>query len=115
MMPIAVDLATLVRHVGAYRISDRSLRASLERVQSYTERGEAPPEPELAAFMRAARRYFETLEREARAHLKDIDRRLDDLFQQQYNLQAERGVAQRRLAGAGETLALLERAERAER
>lgn len=112
MMPIAVDLAVLVRQVGAYRISDRALRAGLEALQGRLERNEMPSERELAVFLREARRYFEGLEREARAHLKDLDRRLDDLFQQQYNLQAERGVAQRRLAGAGHTLELLGQAER---
>ncbi|TAM61936.1 hypothetical protein EPN52_01455 [bacterium] len=113
MMPIAVDLAALVSRIGAYRISDRALRASVERMQATLQRGETPAPAEVRAFLRDARRYFEALEREARAQLKDLDRRLDDLFQQQYNLQAERGVAQRRLAGAGETLELVDQADRA--
>ncbi|MDE2573259.1 MAG: hypothetical protein KGM44_12170 [bacterium] len=115
MMPIAVDLAALLRQIGAYRIGDRALRAALERVQASLDRGESPSQRDLDAFVREARRYFEALERESRAQIKDLDRRLDDLFQQQYNLQAERGVAHRRLLGAGETLAMLVQVERRER
>ncbi|HVA36390.1 MAG TPA: hypothetical protein VNJ51_02125 [Candidatus Dormibacteraeota bacterium] len=111
MMPTAVDLAALARAVGSYRIGDRALRASLDRIRAHVERGETPSERDLETFVRDARRYFAGLEREARAQIKDLDRRLDDLFQQQYNLQAERGVAHRRLLGATETLERLQQVE----
>jgi hypothetical protein len=41
-------------------------------------------------------RYFRGFEREARAHLRDLDERLARVSQLQFNLTAERGVAARR-------------------
>jgi hypothetical protein len=43
------------------------------------------------------RRYFTGFQREAQAHLKSVDRELERLYQLQYNLTAERGVAVRRV------------------
>ncbi|HEY5094353.1 MAG TPA: hypothetical protein VII69_04450 [Candidatus Eremiobacteraceae bacterium] len=87
--------------VDAFRITDRSLQRARERL-----RVEASPDSD-AEFRRHAQRYFASLEREARNHLADIDRKLDELYQRQYNLQAERGVAERRLAGARGVLSAL--------
>ena len=41
--------------------------------------------------------YFSGFEREARAHLADIDKRLARVSQLQFNLTAERGVTARRV------------------
>ena len=87
--------------VDAFHITDRSLLRARERL-----RVEASPDSE-ATFKRHASRYFRALERETRNHLADIDRKLDELYQRQYNLHAERGVAERRLAGARSVLTAL--------
>ena len=50
-----------------------------------------------ATYVAAVQRYFEAFEREARAHLRDIDRRLVHLNQVHFNLTAERGVAVKRV------------------
>ena len=44
-------------------------------------------------------RYFAGFERDAQAQLKGVDRELDALYQRQYNLAAERGVARTRARG----------------
>ena len=93
--------ASLTALVDAFHITDRSLIRARERL-----RVEGSPDSD-AAFRRHALRYFRALEREARHHLTDLDRKLDELYQRQYNLQAERGVAQRRLEGARVVLSAL--------
>jgi hypothetical protein len=87
--------------IDAFHITDRSLLRARERL-----RVEASPDSE-AEFKRQALRYFRSLEREARNHLSAIDRKLDEQYQRQYNLHAERGVAERRLAGARGVLTAL--------
>jgi hypothetical protein len=47
--------------------------------------------------VREAQRYFSGFEREARAHLRDVDRRLEELNQVIFNLTAERAVAVKRI------------------
>lgn len=92
---------TLTVLVDAFHITDRSLMRARERF-----RVEGTPDSD-AEFRRHALRYFRALEREAQHHLTDLDRKLDELYQRQYNLQAERGVAQRRLEGARSVLSAL--------
>jgi len=48
-------------------------------------------------YLRAVARYFSAFESEARAHLRDVDRRLEALNQVQFNLGAERAVAVKRI------------------
>jgi hypothetical protein len=97
-----MNLTSLLELVDGYHITDRRLlraRAQLER-----DRGDAAER----AFRKEARRYFDSLAHEAEAHLVDVDRRLDDVYQRQYNLTAERAVAERRLGGARALLRALE-------
>ena len=94
--------ATLTALIDAFHITDRSLVRARERL-----RVEGSPASD-AEFRRHALRYFRALEREAQHHLTDLDRKLDELYQRQYNLQAERGVAQRRLEGARSVLSALD-------
>ncbi|HKW44984.1 MAG TPA: hypothetical protein VJN22_04945 [Candidatus Eremiobacteraceae bacterium] len=95
------DDAALTELVDAFHITDRSLLRARARLRAETSADAR------AEFKRHAMRYFRALEREARHHLADLDRKLDELYQRQYNLQAERGVAQRRLAGAQSVLSVL--------
>jgi hypothetical protein len=84
------DLDGLLALVDGFHITDRALRNARERVR----RGDGPAAVE--ALVRAAAKYFGDMAAEAERHLAGIDRKLDDLYQRQYNLQAERGVAERR-------------------
>lgn len=63
------------------------------------------------AYIREVRRYFESFDREARGHLRDVDRRLERANQIHFNLTAERGVAVKRIEATSsvlESLASLE-------
>jgi hypothetical protein len=96
-----MDWAAVVALVDAHHITDRRLlraRRELER---------RPGERSERAFRREAVRYFSQLIREARAQVAEVDRRLDDVYQQQYNLTAERAVAARRLEEAQSVLRAL--------
>ena len=62
-----------------------------------------------ADYLRAVRRYFEGFEREARSHLRDVDKRLEHANQVVFNLTAERGVAVKRIEATQSVLNDLER------
>lgn len=97
-----MNLSELLALVDAFHITDRRLmraRAALNH-----DGGDAAEQE----FKKAARRYFEALAREAEEHVTEVDRRLDDTYQRQFNLNAERAVAERRLQGAREVLRALE-------
>jgi len=66
-----------------------------------------PLAPERGAYLAAVRTYFSGFERDAQAQLTGVDRELDALYQRQYNLAAERGVAQKRLEAVEGVLASL--------
>ncbi len=56
-------------------------------------------------YLQAVRKYFSGFEKEARTHLRDVDRRLENLNQVQFNLNAERGVAVKRIEATQSVLA----------
>jgi hypothetical protein len=91
------DLAGLLALIDEFHITDRALVRARELVRKGD--GQA-----VEALHRAAAKYFGDMATEAERHLREIDRKLDDLYQRQYNLQAERGVAERRLSGARRVL-----------
>ena len=70
-------------------------------------RGGEPAPAELAAYLAAVRTYFTGFERDAQAQLSGVDRELDALYQRQYNLAAERGVAHKRVEAVQGVLASL--------
>ena len=98
-----MNLSELLALIDGFHITDKRLlraRAALERSRdATTER----------VFRSAAQRYFETLAREAEVHVAEADHRLDDVYQRQFNLNAERAVAQRRLEAAQHVLRALGR------
>ena len=99
-----MNLSELLALVDGFRITDKRLlraRTALERDRNETAE---------RTFRKEAQRYFETLAREAQEHVADVDRRLDDTYQRQFNLNAERAVAQRRLEGAHDVLRALDKA-----
>lgn len=91
-------LRALIETVGKFHITERPLRKAQARILELLAReGAAPPEAEVRAYVRSVEAYFTPFEREARDHLRDVDRQLQQAFQVQFNLTAEREVAQRRI------------------
>lgn len=97
-----MNLQNVLQMVDSFHITDRKLA----RARRALDASAGPAE--VAAFRREAQRYFRVLQREAEEHMRSVDRRLDDLYQLQYNLQAEHAVAQRRRDSARELLEALE-------
>jgi len=89
-------LRRLVAEVGEFRLRDRTLTAAQKAIESILAERE-PTEAEIAAYKRAVGRYFRGFAREARQRLDELDRRIAHVNQVQFNLQAERGVALRRV------------------
>ncbi len=68
-------------------------------------------EPARIAYLDAVRRYFVGFEREARVHLRNVDKRMADANQILFNLSAERGVATKRIEATQGVLEQLDRIE----
>ena len=90
-------LAGLVAEVGTFHLRDRKLVAAQRAMAAALERGDTPQADAVRAYLRAVEWYFSGFAREARAHLRDVERRLAKVSQVQFNLAAERGVAARRI------------------
>jgi hypothetical protein len=102
----AERLAALVERVGTFHVTDRAmLRAQRDAVAALA-RG-VPTKAETSAYVRAVRAYFTGFARDAEAQLAGVDRQLEALYQRQYNLAAERGVAVKRIESVQGVLALL--------
>ncbi len=100
------EFAALVERVGAFHLSDRELR----RLQANAAAAVAAGRDDAAlrrAYLVAVRRYFEDFRREARERLREVDRRLEQAAQVQFNLGAERGVAVKRVEATEAVLATL--------
>lgn len=90
-------LRALCETIGKFHITDRAMRKAQARMSEALARDAAPAPAEVQAYLRAVEAYFQPFEREAREHLRDVDRQLQNAFQVQFNLSAEREVAQRRI------------------
>lgn len=100
----STPLRDLAARVGTFHLTDRAM----VRAQRAFERELAAGEPSPAAvqaYLAAVRRYFSGFARDAEAQLASVDRELARLYQRQYNLSAERGVAVRRIEGVQGVLA----------
>jgi len=91
------QLAALVEEIGRFYITDRAMARAQQRFAELFADAD-PSDADLDAYLDAVRRYFGGFEREARAHLSDVEGRLAKVSQVQFNLTAERGVAARRVA-----------------
>ena len=91
-----VRIAALAATVGAFHITDRSLRSAQDRIERALA-AEAVDAATAQAYLDAVRRYFEPYEREAQGQLRHVDRELERLYLQQFNLTAERGVVGKRV------------------
>lgn len=89
-------LASLAAAVGAFHLTDRAMRGAQQRMEQALRAGEVD-RATAAAYLGAVRRYFEPYEREAQGQLRHVDRELERLYLQQFNLAAERAVVAKRI------------------
>jgi hypothetical protein len=89
-------VAALVAQVGSFHITDRTMRKAQDAATKALANGPLQPH-QRDEYLAAVRRYFAAFEREARGHLRDVDRRLEHANQVHFNLAAERGVAVKRI------------------
>jgi hypothetical protein len=68
-------LRALVAEIARFYVSDKALRRAQRRMADLLSRGGDLPEKAVRAYLAEVRRYFEAFEREAHAHLGDVDRR----------------------------------------
>jgi hypothetical protein len=90
------EFRALVESVSRFYITDKAMKNAQKRIEDSMAWGDAG-DRERQAYLEAVRRYFTGFEREARAHLRDVDKRLEHVNQVHFNLTAERGVAVRRI------------------
>jgi hypothetical protein len=92
--------------VAEFHITDRAMLRAQRTVEGLLAAGDVPAAGRMA-YLGAVRTYFAAFERDALAQLTGVDRELDALYQRQYNLAAERGVAEKRVAAVQGVLASL--------
>jgi hypothetical protein len=102
------EFRAFVARVGEFYITDKAMKNAQKAIEAALTAGE-PDERACAEYLAAVRRYFSGFEREARAHLRDVDKRLEHVNQVHFNLTAERGVAVRRIEATQAVLQDLER------
>jgi hypothetical protein len=96
----------LVERIGAFHITDRAMKAAQSEAEGALRNG-ALDDGIVQRYASTAQRYFSGFEREARTHLRDVDRRLEHVNQVHFNLTAERGVAVKRIEATQGVLAQL--------
>jgi hypothetical protein len=109
-MPVDAALAELVARVGAFHVTDRAMKRAQASMEAALAQGSIDDRAR-AEYLEAARRYFEGFNGEARAHLRDVDRRLEHVNQVHFNLTAERGVAVKRIEATQAVLNALSEAD----
>ncbi|MBV9717732.1 MAG: hypothetical protein JOZ77_00235 [Candidatus Eremiobacteraeota bacterium] len=109
-MPFDYALLELVKRVGTFHITDRAMKRAQREIETAISTG-VLDDGMRTAYLHEVRRYFVGFDREARAQLRDVDRRLDRVNQVQFNLTAERAVAVKRIEGTGDVLEALSGAE----
>jgi hypothetical protein len=99
-------LRELAERVAGFHITDRAMLKAQHAIEAALGAGDPSPAAR-AAYLAAVKHYFTGFERDAHAQLSGVDRQLDALYQRQYNLAAERGVAQKRVEAVQGVLASL--------
>jgi hypothetical protein len=90
-------LAALVAEIGRFYITNRAMKRAQTAMSAMLAAATSPSPRQTRAYLKVVALYFAGFEREARIHLIDLDRRLGNVSQLQYNLTAERGVAVKRV------------------
>ncbi len=99
-------LRDLAERVATFHITDRAMLRAQRTFVAALAAGE-PSEAAMRAYEGAVAAYFTAFAADARAQLASVDRQLEGLYQRQFNLAAERGVAVKRIEGVQGVLALL--------
>jgi len=110
-MPDKGRFSELTLRVAAFHISDKAMRRAQQTAEAALDAGTADRRVR-SSYLASVRRYFESFSKEARSHLRDVDRRLERANQVHFNLTAERGVAVKRIEA---TEAILEHVSEIER
>jgi hypothetical protein len=98
---MAVDrqtLSALAADAEQFYVRDRRFARAQATMRALLAGEGDIPEAQVDEYLAEVQRYFGGFEREARAHLSDVERRLTKVSQVQFNLAAERGVAERRVS-----------------
>lgn len=109
-MPVDASFKQLTAQIGAFHITDAAMCRAQQRIEAAIAGGDVSHD-DARSYIAAARRYFSSFDREARAHLRDVDRRLTRANQVVFNLAAERAVAVKRIEATSAVLAALPDAE----
>lgn len=109
-MPADERFVALVERVGSFHVTDRAMRQAQAAVVQVLRAGNVEDAMRVA-YLDTVRRYFGGFEREARARLREVDRRLEHANQVLFNLSAERGVAAKRIEATSAVLAQLDAIE----
>ncbi len=100
--------AALVARVREFYVTDKALKSAQKKAEAALAAGSLD-DAGRKAYLAAVQRYFTGFEREARGHLRSLDRRLEQVNQVHFNLTAERGVAVRRIEATAGVLTDIER------
>jgi hypothetical protein len=99
-------LRDLAARVAGFHITDRAMLRAQRAFEAILAAGDPTP-AQRSAYLKAVGGYFAGFARDADAQLSGVDRQLDALYQRQYNLAAERGVAHKRVEAVRGVLASL--------
>jgi hypothetical protein len=97
-------LRDLIARVGQFHVTDRAMKSAQQQAEEAAAKS-ALDEAEKSNYLRAVEAYFAPFEKEARAHLRDVDKRLEHANQVVFNLAAERAVAVKRIEATQSVLA----------
>jgi hypothetical protein len=103
-VPERAEIAELVATVRGFHLTDRAILRAQKSIEEALALG-TPTPAQSSAYLRVVRSYFERFARDAQAQLRSVDRELERLYQRQYNLSAERGVAAKRVDAVASVLA----------
>lgn len=90
------EFSALVKRVGEFYITERAMKSAQKKIEAALAAGNSDVRAR-EEYLAAVRRYFSGFEKEARGHLRSVDKRLEHINQVHFNLTAERGVAVRRI------------------
>jgi hypothetical protein len=102
-MPADANLVELAARVGEFHITQRAMREAQHVIEAAIAEDRVNAATQ-ATYLAAVRRYFGSFDSEARAHLHDVDKRLERTNQIHFNLTAERGVAVKRIEATSAVL-----------
>ena len=94
----------LVAQVGQFHVTDRAMKGAQQEMEASLASNEVD-DSSRARYLKAVANYFTPFEKEARAHLRDVDKRLEHANQVVFNLTAERNVAVKRIEATQAVLA----------